>query len=49
MLTARNALKGEMDKRIITGGEGFADEVRRTYELESVTKPKGRPRKGVEK
>jgi hypothetical protein len=38
-----------MDKRIIKGSEGFAAEVGRTYELESVTKPKGRPRKGAEK
>ena len=49
MFTARNALKAGMEERIICGSEDFADELRRTYELKSLTKPKGRLGKNGEK
>src|SRR3989338_4185088 len=44
MLKDKNAMKGEMDKRVIYGSESFLDKTTREYKIEAVIKPKGRPK-----
>lgn len=44
MLKDKNAMKGEMDKRVIYGSETFLDKTTREYKIEAVIKPKGRPK-----
>ena len=34
-----------MDRRAICGGEAFAGELKKKYEIDEVIKPKGRPKK----
>jgi putative transposase len=45
MLRSRGAMRGEMDRRAIYGGEAFAGELKKKYEIEEVIKSKGRPKK----
>lgn len=49
VLKARNAMKGEMDRRIIYGNKDFIDAIKRGYELKALIKPKGRPKKEGER
>jgi hypothetical protein len=49
VLKARNAMKGEMDRRMIYGNKDFIDVIKRGYELEALVKPKGRPKKEEKK
>jgi hypothetical protein len=46
MLRTKEAMRGEMNRRVIYGGEGFAGKLKKMYEMEEVIKPKGRPKKG---
>jgi hypothetical protein len=46
MLREKDAVKGEMNRRVIYGNEGFTDKVTKEYNVEAVIKLKGRPRKG---
>lgn len=48
MLKDKNAMKGEMDKRVIYGSESFSEKTSIKYKIEALIKPKGRPRKGEE-
>jgi hypothetical protein len=41
----RDAMKGELDRRVIYGGKAFTGEVRKKYEIQEVIRPKGRPKK----
>jgi len=47
MLKDKDAMKGEMDRRVIYGGEGFIKRTKGKYKIEEVIKPKGRPKKDV--
>jgi putative transposase len=49
MLKFKNAMKGEMDKRVIYGSESFIDNTTREYKIEAVIKPKGRPKNDGER
>lgn len=48
MIKVRNAMKGEMDRRMIYGNRNFTDVIKKKYELEALIKPKGRPKKEEE-
>jgi hypothetical protein len=39
----------EMDGRVIYGGEAFAGELKKKYEIDEVIKPKGRPKKKAQR
>jgi hypothetical protein len=45
MLGKKDAMRGEMDRRAIYGGEIFVGKLRKKYEVEEVIKPIGRPKK----
>ncbi len=45
MLRERNALKGEMNRRVIYGSDDFIKEMTTVYQVEAVVRAKGRPRK----
>jgi len=45
MLRDKNAMKKEMDRKIVYGNETFIKRMQRVYNLEAIIKPKGRPRK----
>ena len=45
MLRDKDAMKGEMNRRVIYGSEDFIDKVTKEYEVEAVIGLKGRPRK----
>lgn len=45
MLRERKAMKGEMDRRVIYGSEGFVEEVKQGYRVEGVIRPRGRPKR----
>ena len=45
MLKEKNAMKGEMDRRIVYGGEDFIEKVKDKYDIEEMTKQKGRPKR----
>jgi len=45
MIKEKNAMKGEMNRRVVYGSEDFEREVAKEYKIEAVVKPKGRPKK----
>ncbi len=45
MLREKDAMKGEMDRRIMYGSEDFTSELMKKYKVEAKIKPKGRPKK----
>ena len=45
MLKEKNAMKGEMERRVVYGDEDFIGKLSREYGVEGVTRSKGRPRK----
>lgn len=45
MLRERDAMKGEMERRVIYGSEDFIQRFTRKYRVEGVIRQKGRPRK----
>jgi putative transposase len=45
MLRRRDAMRGELDRRVIYGGEAFTGELKEIYDIQEVIKPKGRPKK----
>jgi putative transposase len=45
MINKKNALKGEMEGRLIYGSENFIEKMNMTYRIEAKKKPKGRPKK----
>ena len=45
MLRDKDAMKGEMNRRVIYGSEDFIDKVTKEYEIKAVIGLKGRPRK----
>jgi putative transposase len=46
MLGSRDAMRGEMDRRAVYGGEAFADKLKKKYEVDEIIKPIGRPKRG---
>jgi putative transposase len=42
MLKEREAMKGEMDRRVVYGSEEFVEEIKGKYKIQEMIKPKGR-------
>ncbi|MEK6599169.1 MAG: hypothetical protein AABY52_02355 [Deltaproteobacteria bacterium] len=40
----KNAMKGEMDKRVIYGSETFLNKITREHKIEAIIRSKGRPK-----
>ena len=45
MLREKDAMKGEMDRRVVYGSEDFIEGITKEYKIGALIKPKGRPRK----
>jgi hypothetical protein len=45
MLKEKDAMKGEMNRRVVYGSDDFIEEVMKEYKVVALTKPIGRPRK----
>ena len=45
MIKEKDAMRGEMSRRVIYGSEDFIDKVTTEYNVEAVIKLKGRPKK----
>lgn len=45
MLRKKEAMRGEMDRRMIYGGGEFLDRVQKKFKMDAVIKKRGRPRK----
>jgi hypothetical protein len=45
MLRSKEAMRGEMERRVIYGSEVFAGELKKAYKMEEMIKPTGRPKK----
>ena len=45
IIDEKRAMKGEMNRRVVYGSEGFVKKVTTEYDVEAVIKPQGRPRK----
>jgi putative transposase len=45
MLRERDAMKGEMNRRVVYGSDDFIDKVTEQYKIGALIKPIGRPRK----
>jgi putative transposase len=45
MLREKNAMKGEMNRRVVYGSEDFIKRITKEYKIDAVIKPKGRPKK----
>lgn len=46
MLREKDAVKGEMNRRMIYGSEEFTNKVTKEYNVDAVINLKGRPKKG---
>jgi len=44
MLRSKGGMRGEMERRVIYGSEGFVGKLKKAYELEEMIKPIGRPK-----
>jgi hypothetical protein len=44
MLKEKKAQKGEMDRRLIYGGEDFKEEIGKRFQMEAMIKHRGRPK-----
>jgi putative transposase len=42
MFKGKEAMKGEMDKRMVYGSEGFVDKIKGKYKIQELINPKGR-------
>ncbi|MBM4140513.1 MAG: transposase [Nitrospira sp.] len=47
MIKEKNAMKGEMNRRIVYGSEDFVRKLEKEYKVMATIKPQGRPRKEV--
>lgn len=45
MIREKKAMKGEMEKRMIYGSDDFTENIKKKYDVESIIRPKGRPKK----
>jgi len=45
MLRSKEAMRGEMERRVIYGSEVFVGKLKKVYEMEEMIKPIGRPKK----
>jgi hypothetical protein len=45
MLVSKNAMKGEMERRVVYGDADFLKETKQRLGIEEVIRPQGRPRK----
>ena len=45
MLQKHESMRGEMDRRVIYGGDKFVQKMKKQYNLDEVTRKQGRPRK----
>jgi hypothetical protein len=48
MLQERKAQRGEMDRRLIYGGEDFKEEIGKRFQMETMVKHRGLPKKDKE-
>jgi len=48
ILRDKDAMRGEMDRRVVYGSEDFINGITKEYKIRAVIKPKGRPRKDEE-
>lgn len=48
MLRERNAMSGEMERRVVYGSDEFVKRLEKVHKIERVVKPRGRPRRGEE-
>jgi hypothetical protein len=52
MVRVRNAMKGEMNRRVsrlVYGNKKFTEKMKERFEIDAVIKPNGRPRKDRDK
>jgi hypothetical protein len=49
MVRVRNAMKGEMNRRVVCGSKEFTERMQDKFEIDAVIKPNGRPRKDRDK
>ena len=49
MLTEKDAMKGDMNRRVVYGSDDFIVKVTTQYKVGAVIKPIGRPRKDEDK
>jgi len=45
MMRSKEAMRGEMERRVIYGSEVFAEKLKKAYKMEEMIKPTGRPKK----
>ena len=45
MMRSKEAMRGEMERRVIYGSEVFAGKLRKAYKKEEMIRPTGRPKK----
>jgi hypothetical protein len=45
MMRSKEAIRGEMERRVIYGSEVFAGKLKKAYKMEEMIKPTGRPKK----
>jgi hypothetical protein len=45
MLKDRNAMKGEMERRVVYGSNNFTKKLTKEYDIEGMIRPKGRPKR----
>ena len=45
MLRSKEAMRGEIERRVIYGSEVFVGKLKKVYEMEEMIKPIGRPKK----
>ena len=49
ILSTKDAMRGEMDRRAIYGSGMLVGHLRKDYEIEEMVRPVGRPKKKTEK
>jgi hypothetical protein len=45
MIRSKEAMRGEMERRVIYGSEVFVGKLKKAYKMEEMIKPTGRPKK----
>jgi putative transposase len=46
-LKYKNAMRGEMNKRVVYGSEDFTEKIKDEYDIEAIIKPRGRAKRAV--
>lgn len=47
-LKDKNAMKGEMNKRVVYGSEDFTEKIKDEYDIEAIIKPRGRAKRDAD-